>query len=364
MQVQDAFSEYYTGAKILHNTYCTEDRAESIENLLHHEIISVVDAVDDVSVIFSDFLGFLSSSSTRYLNTAITGQVTIRLTFAPQSVLTYKEAGVAFGSNLSNANAQAAAAAVSYSATNLHATCDVLSFGDAYDAMLMQRLTTEEFLPINFDHYYSFSQHGIRSGAHTMRFSLSATSIDSIFVVHRNANYLDAGIKGQTYTATATQGPCSTCNALFFRSFNNSNTKLGSYRYKFTVNNVSHYQYDANVLDAAHSLALLANRVPYSHTRAGMTGGQIHSLTDYNAGKFVVPLSLNLPSEPNNVMSGFSSRGANTSFSYEAKGMTPDVVDPTNNPAQLSADLSTYVLVKTTAQLRISSQRQVAVAYW
>ena len=52
-------------SKILKIVRCSRDRDGSVEKLLNHGIMSDDEAVDDVSVVLSDFKGFLGESSTR-----------------------------------------------------------------------------------------------------------------------------------------------------------------------------------------------------------------------------------------------------------------------------------------------------------
>ena len=85
----------------------------------------------------------------------------------------------------------------------------------------------------------------------------------------------------------------------------------------------------------------------------------ITSLTDWNVGKAIVPLQLSMPGQPVNVKSGYNSRGNNTQFSVSLQGQ---VVPAANATSQVSAAISTLVIVETTAELRISGAKMIAVA--
>ena len=354
VQITQSCSEYNTLNRILKIVRCSRDRDGSVDRLLSHGSISTGSAVDDVSVVLSDFKSFLGESSTRYLPTNLTGDLTIRLTLAPASVLTFKQHEVAAGGDFSGATARTKAAALTYSASNIHATIDTISLGSAYDSMLMQRLQSEEFLPINFKEYYTFSLHGTTSNAHSLRFSLNASSVDACYAVFRDGNYMSNGIKMQSYQgANLTDAHCS--NALYFKSFNDSNTKRGSFKYKWTVANVSYPQYSADILDAAADLSLVTNQV-HTHDK----GHMVTSLAKFNQGMCVIPLVLNLPGQDLNVASGYSCRGGNVSFSLEVSGQTPSTAAAAT---QATAAISTLVLVETTAQMRILGQKSVAVSF-
>ena len=354
VQITQSCSEYNTVNSILKIVRCTRDRDGSVDRLLSHGSITTDSAADDVSVVLSDFKGFLGESSTRYLPTNLTGDLTIRLTMAPTSVLTFKEHGVTAGENFSGATARTKAAALTYSALNIHATIDTISLGPAYDSMLMQRLQSEEFLPVNFKEYYTFSLHGTTANAHSLRFSLNASSVDACYAVFRDGNYMSNGIKMQKYIgANLVDEHCA--NAFFYKSFNDSNTKRGSLKYKWTVANVSYPQYSADIMDAAADLSLLTNQVS-THDR----GHMVTSLAKFNQGMCVIPLVLNLPGQDLNVASGYNCKGGNVSFSFEVSGQTPpNAADAT----QATNAISTFVVVETTAQLRIMGQKSVAVSF-
>ena len=354
IQIAQGFSEFNTVSKVKKLVHSSRDRESSIDQTLSHGIITTGDAVDAVSVIFKPNIGFFAESSTRYLPTSLTGDISVRLTLASNAVLTYKEATVAMPGNFSDGAARAAALNISYSVSSIHATCHVCTLGDMYESMLMDRLTSEEFLPINFKEFYTYALHGTTGTAHDVRFSLSASSIDRVYAICRDANYQTAGIRTRAYPGAAlTDSNCS--NFFFFQSFNSSNTQRGSLRWQMSVNNVQHYQYQADCLDAAHELTMISDSL-------GLTGkgNMVTSLTDWNQGKAIVPLQLQMPGQPVNVQSGYNSKGNNTQFSVSLQGQ---VVPTATADAQITAGLSTLVIVETTAQLRIAGSRQVAVAY-
>jgi hypothetical protein len=354
VQVDQSCAEYSSLCRILKIVRCSRDRDGSVDRLLSHGSVTVNHAVDNVSVVLQDFKGFLGESSTRYLPTNLTGDITIRLTLAPTSVLTFIEQGVAAGGNFSGGTSRTKAAALTYSASNIRATVDTISMGSAYDAMLMQRLETEEFLPVNFRSYYTFSLHGSTSNAHSLRFSLSASSVDACYAVMRDGNYMSNGIKLQSYVgANLADAHCS--NALFFKSFNSSDTLRGDLRYKWTVANVSYPQFSADILDAAADVSLVTNQV-HTHDR----GHMITSLAKYGNGMCVIPLVLNLPGNDLNVSSGYNTKGGNVSFSFEVSGLTPPTVNATS---QTSDQISTFVVAETTAQLRIMGMKSVVVSF-
>ena len=355
IQITQSCSEYNTMCRILKIVRSSRDRDGSVDSLLSHSKISATDAVDDVSVVLSDFKSFLGESSTRYLPTNLTGDITIRLTMAPASVLTYKIHGSDVGTNFANAAARTAAATITYSASNIRATIDSISLGPTYEQMLLERLSQEEYLPVNYKEYYTWSHHGTSFNSHSMRFSLNVSSCDALYAVFRDGNYMTAGIKGHAYTgASLTDAHCA--NAFFFKSFNDSNTKRGSLAYKWTVANVSYPQYDADILDAASDLSLVTNQL-HTHDRGHMVTG----LAEFNQGKCIIPLILNMPGQGIHVASGYNCKGSNTQFSLDMKGQV--VPTPGPNTTQATNQISTLVVAETTAQMRIMGARSVTVSF-
>ena len=354
VQIAQGFSEFNTVSKVKKLVYSSRDRESSIDQTLSHGMITTGDAVDAVSVIFKPKIGFLAESSTRYLPTSLTGDISIRLTMAPAAVLAYKEGTVAMSNDFSGGAARAAALNVSYSVSSIHATCQTVTLGDTYEAMLMDRLTQEEFLPVFFKEYYTFALHSTTGTSHDVRFSLSASSIDRLYTVARDSNYQSAGIKARELPG-ASLTDSNTSNFFHFKSFNSSNVTRGTLRYQYSVNNVPRPVYQADCLDAAHELTMMTDST-------GLTGrgNMITSLTDWNVGKAIIPLQLSMPGQPVNVKSGYNSRGNNTQFSVSLQGQ---VVPAANAASQVSAAISTLVIVETTCELRIAGAKMVAVAY-
>ena len=353
VQLSQGCSEWNTVNRILKIVKSSRDRDGSVDSLLSHGTISSGDTADSVSVCLCPQTGFFESA-TRFLPTQLTGALTIRMTFAPNSVLAFKEDGQAFGTDLDTTAKRDNAALGSYTASNIYCTCDSIQLGDTYEQMLLDRLSQEESLPICFKEYYTFSQHGIASTAHTTRFSLSASSIDALYAVFRSGNYQDNGINTRLYSGvTFSDANCS--NALHFQSFNSSTTQRGSLKYHWNVNNVRYPQYSADVLEAAADLSYLTDTLDRSDK-----GHMVTSLQDFNSGKCVLPLVLNMPGQALNVQSGYDSRGSNSTFSLEVSGQVMPTADPDE---QTVANISTFVVAETTAKMLISGSRQISVEY-
>ena len=354
IQIAQGFQEFNTCSRVKKIIESSRDRDGSIDSTLSHGVITTNDAIDDVSVIFKPNIGFFATSSTRYLPTSIVGDVTVRLTLASNAVLTYKEAGVAAPASFSDAAHRGVAPSLTYSVSSIHATVQTCSLGDMYEQMLLDRLAQEEFLPVNFQELYTYALHGTTSAAHDVRFSLSASSIDRIYAVCRDSNYQTAGVRMRACTG-ASLSDANVSNFFAFKSFNSANTTRGTLRFNWTCNNVQHPQFQADCLDAVHELTMISDSHGYK-----ASGNMISSLTDWNTTKAIIPLQLTMPGQSQNVQAGYNSRGNNTQFSLSLQGQ---VVPAADADAQVTAALSTLVIVETTAQLRIAGAKQISVAY-
>ena len=354
VQIAQGFSEFSTCSRVKKLINSSRDREGSIDNTLYHGKLTTGDAIDEVTCIFKPNIGFFAESSTRYLPTSLTGDIQVRLTMAPACVLAYKEATAALNANFTDAATRARAAAVTYSVSSIHATIHTCTFGDMYEKMLMDRLATEEALKINYKEYYTYSLHGSTGTAHDVRFSLSANSIDRLYAICRDSNYQTAGIRTRQFTG-AENADANSSNFLHFRSFNDSTTARGSLRYQWSVNNVMHPVYRADLLDSAHELLMCSDQ--HGHTGRG---NMICSLEDLNVGKCIIPLQLCLAGQPVQLQSGYNSRGNNSQFTFSVSGQTAPVA---NAAAQTSDAISTMVIVETTAQLLVAGAKQISVAY-
>ena len=354
IQISQGFSEFNTVSKVKKLVNSSRDRDGSLDGTLSHGVVSTGDALEEVSVIFKPQIGFFAESSTRFISTSLLGDISVRLTLAPKAVLTYKEVTVDMPGAFTDAPARTAALNPTYSAVSIHATINTCTFGDMYERMLLDRLTTEDYLAVNLKEYYTFSQHGTTATAHDVRFSLSASSIDRLYAVVRDANYQTAGIQTRAYSG-ASLSDANCANFFKFRAYNSVTAARGSLRYQWNVNNVQHPQYQADVLDAAHEMVMCADQ----HGLTGR-GNMVSSLLDYNDGKAIFPLQLCMPGQPLNVQSGYNSRGNNTQFSFSLSGQ---VIPAADAAAQTTAAISTMVIVETTAQMRIAGAKQISISY-
>ena len=354
VQICQGFSEFNTVSRVKKLIHSSRDREGSIDQTLYHGKLTVDDAIDQVTCIFKPNIGLFAESSSRYWPSNITSDMQIRITMAPNCVLAHKEHGRNINLDFSDGAVRARAPNVTYGVSSIHATIATVTLGDAYERMLMDRLAQEESLKINYKEYYTFSLHGTAGAAHDVRFSLSANSIDKLYLIMRDGNYQTAGIRTRQFTG-AEFSDANSSNFLHFKSFNSSTTQRGNLQYQWSVNNVMHPVYRADALDAVHELLMCSDQ--HGHTGRG---NMICSLQDWNVGKCIVPLQMCMPGQPINLMSGYNSRGNNTQFSVSIAGQD---VPAANAASQVTDQVSSMVICETTAQLLIAGAKQISVAY-
>ena len=116
-----------------------------------------------------------------------------------------------------------------------------------------------------------------------------------------------------------------------------------------------HPVYQADLLDAAHECLMISDQ--HGHTGRG---NMCTSLADFNDGKCVIPLQLSYPGVPLNVQSGYNSKGATSAFSI---GISGQVIPAANAATQVTAAVSSLVIVEQTNQMRIAGAKSVTIAH-
>jgi hypothetical protein len=356
VSVQQGASEYNTVAQILRNAQSNIDKANSTDRALSHSYITNDNANDDETLCISQWNGFLGENSTRYLNTGLLGQIQVRLTMAPTSVLVPKQINVDVGDAFTGTGATSAQS-ISYTVSNMYFTVDTLSLSPMYNANLRKRLEMGG-LALNYKEYYTFSFDGIASGgavSTSTRFSLSSGCIDAIYGVFRDSNFAETGIQGFALP-NASIVSAYTSNALRFRSYSGQTKKAGVARWNYTINNVKYPQYQASWIDALADVAYTQDKVGPDHS-----GGLITSAASFNDGVYQNPLLLCLPTDKHvAVQSGYNSRGINSTMVWQASGL---VVPAADAALANSGSVSSFVVAETTAQLRIEVGRDLAVMF-
>ena len=358
--VQNQTSEYNSVCRLLKLAGATSrDRDGSVDRAVSHGAISSADENETASLIISEWHGILNEASTRFWPTNALGAVQLEMTWADNSVLVPKQAtkGFAATDNLT-ADGITAAAQISYSVSGLYMTCDTIQFGDGmYDQLLRKRLAEEPYVPIAFRDYFTFSHDGIDSDSKSIRFAVSASSIDKIYTSFRNGSYRSVGIRGHTMVDQVfSDALCS--NYFRFRSYDSQSTRAGNLKMSYSINNTPHPTYDMTVPEALCDLAYINDKIGPSAPGILQT-----SIQSFNDGLFVCPLTLCHPSGNMVAQLGYDSRGVSSQMEFKFSGMAIPVAGASLVAAQQTASVSAFTVVQVTSELRLSLGREVVVAH-
>lgn len=383
VQVQQGTSEYNTIYNMLQLGRNSQDSVRTKGRLVNHGALYTGTGANLATALTSlgtsngeqstlcidNWLGFLNETSTRFLPTDLLGQIQVRLTFAPNAVLSAVGTTGASNCGALTAGQITAAGSLSYSISNMYFTVDSIVVGDTYNQLLRNKLMgAGSFLPLNYKEYYTFTQDGIASTSYTNRFSLSAGSIDKLYAVQRGSSgawaYNVAGVAtcnapavvdgvsslehvgdiltGKYFTFVAAKGGASDMTD-------------GTLRYQWSVNNVQHPQYLARNSEAMADLA-------YTNDKLGFTANGIipASPTAFCRSMAVYTLQLNHPELGLSVQSGYNSRGINSTMSFAMQGLSSDLA---RQGVGATSNIQSLICVETTSQLRISAGKALAVSF-
>ena len=378
VQVQSGANEYNTTCKIKNIGAYNQDNQQTKGKLVNHAGIypnkgdlasnMFIDASSNAvgekaSMCIDTWCGFLNELSTRFLPTDLIGQIQIRITLAPDAVLSGITEGK-FPYDLSlnmttDTPAGLITTAPTYSIENMYFTIDSIVVGDVYNQLLRSQLQSS-YLPLNYLEYYMFSNGDIGSNTYNNRWSLSSGSVDKLYAVQRKHNYSIFGAANDIATDLSSNNlsPLQAVgNQLLGKYFTYESFKAGrdsengTLRYQWSVNNVSYPQYEARNLEAMADLAYINDKVGYRPV-----GILASSQTAFCRGQAVYSLQLNHPELGLNTMSGYNSRGINSFFTFTMKGLDGSQVSNTSK-------IESVVLVQTTAQLRVSAGRALSVSF-
>ena len=366
IQVQQAASEYNTIAHALRIGGQSQDSQRSKGQLVNHSKIYGANENSDVgilsgetgagetsgekaSLIVDQWAGFLNQVSTRFINTQVLGNIQIRLTLASDAVLSGCNA-----SYKATAIETESADGPSYSLTNMYFTVDSIVVPDAYNQLLRNQLA-HSVLPLNYNEYYTFTAPQPAGTTLQNRFNLASGSIDKLMALNRYEGYHEFGnavsISGNVSKASPLEHIGNDLVGNYFASSSfkvstESDALDGSLRWNFTVNNVQYPQYSATNSEAMADVA-------YCNDKVGLAtnGILVTSPTAFCRGLAIYNLQLNHPGLGLRCQSGYNSRGINSTIGFNMIGLNS------------SAKKESIVIAQTTAQLRISAGKQIAVSF-
>ncbi len=361
VQVQQGSSEYHTIANVLKLSRGNRSLDGSKERLVNHsrmtETINAADsnaAGNNLSLVVDKWYGFLGERSTRFLPTDILGAIQIRITLAENAVLSPHLVGVGSSGINWSGDLGCNAGNLEYEIDEMFFTIDSISVDPIYASAMRDMLSRNEFVPLNFKEYYTFSLDGQTGTSYTNRFSLAATSIDKMYAIQRESDFNTVGLKATDLGSASLNETGHTGDRYVPRYFtyplydSEATGKNGTFRYQWGINNIFHPQYRARANEAMLDLTYVNDKIGDDSV-----GHLVTSAAAYKEAQAVVPLTLCHPDQPLSVQSGYNSHGINSTFAYQVNGLSGVPSDGINS----------VVIVETTAQLRIGASKSLAVAH-
>ncbi len=366
VQVAQGSNEYNTICKVIKLGAYNQDAEQTSGVLVNHArmVGSLVGAsASDVfgsnsadgeqgDICVDNWCNFLGTTATRFLPTDVLGSIVIKLTLAPDAVLS----GAIAGGKSDAAALASPTTAPSYTIKNPYFTIDSCVLPDAYSELLRRRLMQDEYLPLNYKEYYTFVNSGITSSSYSNRFALSSGCINALHAVQR----LDAhNVFGPATDMNPTSGARAPLGAVgntyegkyfTYSTFKAAADYLdGDFKFQFNINNVASPQFLATNKFAMANLPYVNNKI--TPRTAGILPS---SETAFCKAQAVYTCLLAHPDLSSKVQSGLNSRGINSQFYFNAQGL---------DTTKITAGMSSLVIAETSPQLRITAGRQVSVIW-
>lgn len=366
VQVAQGTNEYNTICKVLKLGAYNQDAQLTSGVLVNHAkmigTLAAINAVDifgtnsangeQADICIDNWCNFLGTTATRFLPTDVLGSIVIKLTLAPDAVLSGAIAGKA--SNDPSLNSMVSNP--SYTIKNPFFTIDSCVLPEAYSELLRRRLMQDEYLPLNYKEYYTFVNSGLKGTSYSNRFALSSGCINALHAVQRLDSHSVFGASTDLNPGTGARSGIGAVGAGFegkfftYSTFKASADYLdGDFKYQFNVNNVAMPQFLATNKFAMANLPYVNNKLT-----PRTQGILVASETAFCKGQACYSCILSHPDLGAKVMSGLNSRGINSNFYFNAQGL---------DATQITSGMSSVVIADTTAQLRISSGRAVSVVW-
>jgi len=302
--------------------------------------------------------GFLGTAEPKVMDSSLVPDIVVSLYLADTNVLANCRGTALSGTGTEDID-DPGLATVSYSLSNIHFTIECMGLQDAtYDNMVSSMIASKGFLEIPFKQYHSFQD--VHSGQ--MRFSVATQSLDRIWAVQRDSDYINSvgavRISGYKtaggFTATASAGsPTQDLGRPQFdiggvldynkekytTAYSNFPEATANSTYQFQLNGAYIPQFKASFEEMSQiSQNSIVGRPQKSHT-----------LETMKKNYAVQCLRLNLPdSEFSRTISGLNTRSVSLNGYYNITGLGNNT--PTVN-----------LFCETTATLMVGAGRSLSV---
>ena len=278
VQVAQGTNEYNTICKVLKLGAYNQDAQLTSGVLVNHaKMIGTLKSVaaadifgtnaangEQADICIDNWCNFLGTTATRFLPTDVLGSIVIKLTLAPDAVLSGAIADkpsndVSLNSMVSNP---------SYTIKNPFFTIDSCVLPEAYSELLRRRLMQDEYLPLNYKEYYTFVNSGLKGTSYSNRFALSSGCINALHAVQRLDSHSVFGPSTDLNPGSGARSGIGAVGAGFegkfftYKTFKAAADYLdGDFKYQFNVNNVAMPQFLASNKFAMANLPYVNNKL-------------------------------------------------------------------------------------------------------
>lgn len=291
----------------------------------------------DRYLLMEGFMGFLSGYYVRFIDTATTGPIEIRIRLMPRAVLT------------KHPNQPANAySAFGYTFGDMYLVLDTISFtDDFYRQILARRLIDGGVITIPYPNFFNF-QKSFASTQDTISFNLATQSLD----------YLLGTMRLATHAADVPKA-LNTFNNEYFRYVSGAATTAAGHEasfpnatYQFLINNMHYPTWPANVTEAE-----MLTKAAFDLAGDVSAVGSLQTRGDYRDENFAFVQCLKHHSETEKIISGLDTRGAASNMQFMLSNM---VLALANN---LTVPYVAEVFAMCTSTIEISAGQNVTVIF-
>lgn len=312
------------------------------------DAVAVVNGVSEFPFTIDGFMGFLSGSHVRFIDTAVLGPIEIRIRLAPASILagidkTIEAAEVTTITRLNQA--------ATYKWSDMYLMLDTISFtDDFYRAILAKRLLDGGLISIPYQNFFSF-QKAITSSGDTHNFNVATQSLDYLISTLRPSAYASSGLK--TYDTAGVD------NTTFYSCLSGAGTaQFPTTSYQFLVNNMLCPTWPASVNEAQ---SLTRSALDLANDISG--AGRVTTKGKYRNGMFAFIQAFAHHAETDKVISGLDTRGASSNMQFMVNGLTAIVDAELYGAAATTTNYHSMIWAATTSSLEISAGQNAVVIF-
>lgn len=311
----------------------------------------------DFPFTMTGLLGFLSGHYVRFIDTAVTGPMEIRIRLAPKSVLWRDQESVRkdnyhlqtrYGDR-NDANVQPP----DYEFRKMYMVLDTVSFtDDFYRAILANRLATGGIITVPYQNFFSVSK-AISGSSDTVSFNLATQSLDMLMATFRDSGYTRPVCKRFSEQARDT-------NYYKFISARDAEDSFygSTTTYQYLVNNLQAPSWPATV-DEARLLLMNAFDIAGDVTNIGMNQLDSH----FQNGGFMFVQSFMHHGETDKIISGLDTRGASSNMQFDAYNLETRQLYDNSGTQDQNGKLVCTIWAACTSTLEISAGQNVTTIF-